>query len=474
MRGSFAPDQKICSGGNKMNTKNRTSTSRKTTATDVTDAKRPSNLPQVDVGTAALMAVAGVVSGWMSYNGAAEIFNDDLMAFGFTIVVQGVVTLALWYFAVAKGMQRFLLAAVWSVAVTFSIGTAFVKTDKTNDGSVVAQAGVELGNYEAAIKAKILAFSAQAAEKTQEATAEAARGGCGPICRGLQDEANEMQSKADFYETSAGAAVAQSEAARAALSETADLAAMLAIYQTLQNGVGDLAEGIAPPDFINHTSRSAFDRIASAWDRLTNSDKELDVATLGAVWVACLMELLAVACSMIRLTSRLEPSDKPIKERAERIITWFYDLKHLPSRVTLLTKTAEDEWMRDNKPKAPASRSKAVGKKDDGSIKSDQEFWMEGLQAQAVKSDTPVETLILTMLDEQSTVTAQNAIAQKALGKYGTVLTALKHTGVVTHSKNGLVAGEKWADWTSFLFEENRRQRQQKAPSGSPRLRQVA
>jgi len=96
------------------------------------------------------------------------------------------------------------------------------------------------------------------------------------------------------------------------------------------------------------------------------------------------------------------------------------------------------------------------------------------LHAQATKSDTPVETLILTMLEEQSTVTAQNEIAQKALGKYGTVLTALKHTGVVTHGKNGLIAGEKWADWTSFLFEENRRQRQQKAPSGSPRLRQVA
>ena len=147
------------------------------------------------------MAIAAGVSGYLSFGGGQEIFGNDFTALGFTLVVQTVVCVALWYFALARGIQRPLLAVVWAIAVTFSIMTAYVSADRVNDVNDVELAKLEFTEFIRLARGKIAAEEAAADAKDAEVEVEANDGGCGPKCRKLKDEAATTAQRGELLGT---------------------------------------------------------------------------------------------------------------------------------------------------------------------------------------------------------------------------------------------------------------------------------
>jgi hypothetical protein len=447
----------------------------KITPKTTTAVEEMPNLPKADGITAALMLIAAVVSGYLSYAGATEIFGDPLTALGFTVVVQGVVSLSLWYLAVARTLQRMLLISAWMIAVSFSIGTAFVKADSENDDKKIANAVVELSDYEAAVRGVIHGTHREAETWREKITAEKRRGGCGPQCRKLEDEATETFAAEVFYISTVVPALDNAAAARLALRDP-ELEDVLKIYQTLKNGIGALAEDVPAPSFIDKTARGVFDRIADAYDGLFGEDGHLSIETLGAVWVACLMEILAVACALIRMSTRMRPSDRPMERRAEEGLAWFYDLKTLPGRVKKLADRRAQRWTNEHAPARPQA-GQTFSKPSGGVpsvMKSDQDYWLEGLHMQAVTSKTDLAELVLLLVEAYGTVIPAAPIDGEVFDKHKMVRTALIRTNVISLAKGGHAVTEKWGDWISFLFGQSQLLRTQKPVVVKERLRTVA
>jgi hypothetical protein len=411
----------------------------------------------VDVSTAVLISVAGIVSGWLSYNGAAEIFGDQLTAFGFTIVVQGVVSLALWYFAEASTLPRILLGFAWAAAVTFSIGTAYVTADRqSGDKSSLVDAQNELVTYFSEVAAAIKEVERDATLKSEAAKSEAKNGGCGKKCQSLQAEADQLAAHAKLLQEGAGEAIkrAQNE-----MYNSTSLAELLVTYQKLKPELASVDAKVNAPSFIDNTDLSAFERISRGWEKLTSGD-QIDVATLGAFWAACLMELLAVACAVIRIASRITPSRISIKTKIERAIAWFTDLGALPARVSILTSRQSDSWMKENNPK-PAVSSSQSQSRSEKPIKTDREFWSEGLQVQAEIEKVTVLELIHRLVQEPAAPLLSTKRGDDDACKSGAIKTILMNTEVLTENRKGeLAITDKWKEWVAFLFDEHQRQRQ--------------
>lgn len=443
-------------------------------ASKTEDAAQTSNLPKVDIATGIPMAIAAGVSGYLSFGGGQAIFGNDFTALGFTLVVQTVVCVALWYFALARGIQRPLLMAVWAIAVTFSIMTAYVSADRVNDGNDVELAKQEVTEFIRQVGGKIAAAEAAAEAKDAEAKAEEENGGCGPICRGLKDEAVALRSAAN----SSALVMPDIEVAKKAYSgqEAVDLLALSAIYQEMRAKLGTLADGITEPNFIRSSTRTPFDRIALGFKRLFGANDETYVQTLGAIWVAFLMEILAVACALIRLAAYVRPSERSLGERMEAALAWLYNLRTLPARVATLEARRMQSWENANKSRTGGSsrRAKPTPGSNNSLLKSDQDFWRTALHAQAQASETSVLNLIIDLLQGQKNVRVQAPIETKELEKQSVILTVLQNTDVLDHDKNGWVPNEKWREWNNFLLGEFSQLSQSKPSSGKTGLRSVA
>ena len=312
-------------------------------------SKQESNLPNIDPALATLMGVAAVVSGVMSYRGAIEIFNSELMGLGFTIVVQGIVTIVLWYLALATTTQRIILMFVWAVAVTFSIGTAFITTDKANDGRDVDVAINQLATYEASIAAKNTEMKQQMAHKDREAEAEekGLRGsppGCGTICESLKQESRALASRVDVFETDVLPALKKAQKAREGLSQTASLADVDAIFKDLKLSTQAFAKDVPEPSFVGKTTKGVFDRLGDAVDTVTQGSAGDATSITSALWVASLMEILALGCAIIRYCARLRLDIGALFNDFESLLAFAYNLKGLPQRVSTLALRKETEW----------------------------------------------------------------------------------------------------------------------------------
>ena len=215
--------------------------------------------------------------------------------------------------------------------------------------------------------------------------------------------------------------------------------------------------------------------MSAAWATISNGLKKEDVAILWTVWVAALMEMLALGSAMLRLSNEIRPSDRSLGQRAEAALSWAYNLRTLPERVRTLAAQAYSNWIKVHKerPAHPASGRTTTTSQSSGKFGSDRELWTDSVAMEAGVSGATISDTIAAFIQKHGTVRAETTVDAKDFAKFPSIHAALVTTAVLVEGKNGLAVSAKWREWVAFLFDEHRRHRP-KASSESAKLRAVS
>jgi hypothetical protein len=413
-----------------------------------------------------MLQIAALVCGWMCFQGALQIFSGHMItAFAFAVVVQGVILLTLWQMALRPLRQRVVLLFAWLVCASFSTGAAFFYADKNNWESVVADAKSSVITYVQQIEGKFAELEQSEAAKRLAAKTEAGRGGCGRICRGHQDAADEAASKVQ-------AAQAAKAAAQNALSElnamddkTASLQDVRGVFNKVRAAAGSLGEGLREPE-VGQTL-NFFERVGYVYSVILGLHEGKDGErfkfglTLG---LASLLEILGFILAILHMMNHAKTDDRPLGQRLAQLFGRIKNTENLFKNAEAYRKVEQDEVSRDIADKAlpPAAKSRPSGREEreeraetETTLRSK---WARGISAQAKIESSDERGLIESLLPGMPAMPNGSGLTaffdSKVFNDKSALRVTLVITGVLEMSSQGLKAGKNWTAWLEYLVTQ--------------------
>lgn len=419
-----------------------------------------------DAGFAILMGIAAAVSGYMSFMGAWKILNNFALALPFAIVVQGSVFAALWLLPQRPFTQKLLLSAIWAVAASFSVGSAYLQADEGNLRDRGTAAAVQVQSYIAEAHKRLRAERANVNSLFAIAEAEKlGRGrsgngpGEGPMYARLREEAESAEAALNALgpvET----AIRQAQIDIEALPEDADPNDVQAILDRVTPHLISLGVAVSPVAI-----ESPYQRLIAAWSALNNtSDETTRQKVAFTILVAFLMEALTVLLAITRLVM-LRPADKrTLNQKLTDLFGQAVELRNLPvhvSRKSEILKNdlsnalqAEEQAVASRKPAPARSSRRRSGKQERPT--DDEKTWQLNLAAQVAIDNSNRPTVLKNLMIETAKAwgSKDGRVDARFLRSQPAIRSGVFLTHVVEDTKEGVRRGPKWNDWMRFVSSE--------------------
>ncbi|MEM6483934.1 MAG: hypothetical protein AAF662_02955 [Pseudomonadota bacterium] len=425
----------------------------------------------------AFMILAGLVSGFLSYKGANAIFESHMLSIPFAVVVQGAIFVALWHMPKQSVVVKLLLAIVWAIAASFSIGSAYLETTaKAYTSTEILAARNDLLEFVAGVSAVGASLKDEIAIQEDNAAAEiddqrVKDNRQGPKYREFKNAAAKAQLEYEAYERSAGAAIQRIQDDLADPEKSDDLNDLRIIWERHQAGVSSkYRTGVATPVFVTKET-SPTSRLAALWalimSEATSEAKQFEIS-LALLW-ASLMEALALLLAIVRLVTGLERDPRSLGERLVDSIASIKQLKHVLQlaseqneitlrnhRVRLEERRREVEARESLLPSSKRSKRSNAGTKPKRSQSPSVSMWRDAICWEASHSKIDEEALIRKALvvDGKLDQKGEESFDEKQFAGLGIIRTALIETKVIVREKRGYRRGQNWSEWIRFLLNE--------------------
>lgn len=453
----------------------------------------PAPLPRegYDFVIAALMLVCAGVSAVLSFKGANAVFASAFTSFFFALGVQGAIFVALWMLPGRPMHIKALLGVVWAVAVSFAIGSAFLRADATTEGTDVRKAENALSAWIAQVeneRARLLTTA-----KTAEAIAKGetdgslGRAGKGPKYNAAMKDKLAAEQELVAFDATAGKTIAETQATLKA-NPPQKLVDVQRAFDELKAGVPQrYTDGLTTGEIMS-AHRGPFERLGHMWAVLAGDVKEGEntVETVGALAVASLMEAICLLLALCRFAIGKGIDKRSLLERLGQSLGTLFALKNLRPVIDRVAENIRNEVnevldpdtgnpapkdepsdndsagpklagsKRDARPKKDRRLAANAGKRTDSKHQEHtiDNLWAKSLIAQAKANNQTEADLVKSLLEMKSDRSDDGTelFSDKQFESLAIVLNALKLTHVLARVDRGYVPAQQWDPWIGYLI----------------------
>jgi hypothetical protein len=455
----------------------------------------------VDNCTLVVLGIAAGVAGTLSARGAHAMFPGDwALPVAFALVVQIIVTLSLWTFALPRMRfaSRVLLLAAWAVAVTFSIGSAFYASYENNAQEVVKDLTDRVAQSFTKIKERARETETAALLANKMADDEADHGTYSKGVPGRKQKYRELRRKA----VDAGAKATEAKEIEKTVDTALDalnqhgmtVESVRNIYRATLAQVGSYGNGVPPLTFSD--DRSSFVTIVvSAIDIASGRDTSVSATerrrVQGSLGSASIMEILALLSSLIRMVMHRDPKERGGPREGghcSRFLEMLFSLAQIPEQLRnsklaadLLAQQAAvyrvERWRQSQSDFVAATH----GEKPE-------RVWTDAIEAYlATVNPQGHRKAILALLPSYLGIQRRpapeqmydtNALFDARVFESNPIIVQAAHSteAIIKLPEGGLAPGPRWHAWIRFLVGKLAKlpaQRPNRASTGRPKLKVV-